>query len=100
MKLFSKLALSAALACAAPMLTAGYASATPSNPDSALSMAVRAELNKDAALLADHLDVQTIHGVVYVRGTVDTAAEQDKAGAAAIKAAGGASVVNMTELAY
>ena len=100
MNTYSKLTFAAALTGAVSLFSMAQAADMQPQTSNALAAAVRSEINKDAALLADHLDIEAVDGVVYIRGTVDTDVEAADAGAAAIKAAGGAKVVNMTATVY
>ncbi len=77
--------------------TVSLASFAASDKSGDLTASVVSEIGKNAALRADHLTVETVNGVIYVHGMVDTDLERAEAGAAAIKAANGAKVVNMTE---
>ena len=85
-------------AVALTLLSAAKSFAATSDQAGNLTDAVQSEINKSAALRTDHLSVETVGGVVYVHGLVDTEVERSAVGAAAIKAAGGAHVVNMTEI--
>lgn len=97
MNIFVKTGLVVALSAVSSFALADAPAATEKAGD--IAAAVRSEINKSVALRADHLSVQAVKGVVYVRGMVDTDLERIEAGAAAIKAASGAKVVNMTETA-
>ncbi|GEM_PF-5975605 len=96
---YVKMGLAMALSSAVSLYSALPASAAETEQAGSLTAAVRTEIGKSAALRANHLSVETIGGVVYVRGVVDTETERAEVRAAAGKAAGGAKVINLTELA-
>ena len=97
---YMKSCVAVALAGAVSLFSAvGSSAATPDQAGD-LAATVRGEINKSDALLGDNLSIETVGGVVYVHGIVDTEVERADAHAAAVKAAGGAEVVDMTEIAY
>lgn len=78
----------------------GYAVATDGRStgqqvdDATITAKVMAELVGDAAVKARDIDVDTVNGVVYLTGFVDSAREQERAGALARLVPGVASVHN------
>jgi len=95
MNIYAKMGLAMTM-----VFTASVAFAAAPDQAGDLATAVRTEIGKSEALRTDHLSVETVGGVVYVRGTVDTEVERASVRAAAAKAAGGAKVVDLTEIAY
>jgi len=67
--------------------------------DCALAASVLARLNDSSALKGDHLQVQSIGGVTYLHGIVDSFVEYYMAEEIAAKTPGVTKVVNMLGLA-
>jgi len=87
-----------------PLLTvllflAGCAAETcqdhPCSPDDKLVEAVKANIGRHSALLADHLRVQGDHGVIYLYGLVSTDLELGEVQDVAKATPGVTRVVNM-----
>lgn len=97
---YIKLGLAVALTSAVSLFPAVQSSAAAPEQANGLTAAIRTEINKSPALHANHLSVDVVDGVVYVRGTVDSEAEHAEVNAAAIRAADGAKVVDLTEIGY
>ena len=69
----------AATFLAASAFAAPAAFAQDKVADAAETSAVQAAINQDLDLRAEHVQVQTIDGVVYLHGTVDGSADADRA---------------------
>lgn len=82
------------------VLAAGFASTAfaQSPGEEQTSRSVQAQLDKDSALRADTLHVQTVGGTVYLSGQVDTPIESENAEKAAQSVPQVDKVVNL--LAY
>jgi len=74
MSVFAKKCVNAAAVALVLSPIYAYAAEAP-NSDAAIAAAASAELKNHTALRADHLKVQSVNGVVYVYGTVDTGVE-------------------------
>ncbi len=70
-----------------------------SSGDASLTRTVQAGIDAVSYLRADHVRVQTVHHVVYIRGIVDTYPQSADAEAIARRAAGDAAVVNLIDVA-
>jgi osmotically-inducible protein OsmY len=90
-------AFAVATVLSAPLSGAFAAGISAGTQDSAITAAVETQLAKNAALEADHLQVQTVDNVVYLHGQVDNAIEQSAAEKIAAQSAGVVRVIDLTD---